>query len=840
MPNTHQSDTLDFSPIDVALPERHDKVKDSDARHKKSKFDEPIRRDDGGPHGQSRMVGDVDAQTRHAIISLLIDEAVRRGHSLRDIAYLLLIARVESGFNPDAASTGSSASGVMQITDVTADDIDQVTSRPAWIQANPRDAQIDISNSSARFNARKNVVAGIIQFERAKAKALAWAQTHDVHGLEARLYQYYHYGLYLNDAREDRVGLNTYTTLIAPLMDKVEAALKTQARFQVQLKQPNGLGFANAMFAAIVPKDAAPKPPAPHSEPQGVTRLFADLWAHLQIRSKHEGSSSQPRTPAVYDHAPIAALKKAHTTATASPSSALPREHASGAGQSGAAHDAPTEATCTSYPLRVQDAQEFEVVFGRTDGQGLTPVFTLSSVGEIQFFVLNDDYPTTAKTPNSDAPTDQAETSNSPKDAEPTSAGTDKPSEAPDVAASQTPTGESTSPPQTGSPTDSPGSAINESVASSSSETQAGGPVAFGSLSSLYAPRTPSLEQAYAAFRKHGKPFDSTLFEYSRSFVCKPPRVFEQVSPKAASVPPKVQIAEVTASITSKETKPKSTPAAQVTTTTTNAQASVTGVAATPWMDIALQERANGVMQVAGTVRASTEGRKLFDEIKTAAEEYAGCQKKISEETRRSAKQRDQALITDLKQKAAEAKRKVDAGMARMVKLEADPSINNPRIIEYLSATRLAGGMHAQHSALDDEISWCASFVSWCLQKAGYKPVATGSDARAEEWSNYGQEAKEGEYGAIVVLQMLKPGAGGARSPSGRHVGFLVSEGQDKFKQNIVKLLGGNQKYEVGGDTTGALQRGSSVRPRVSITSFALGRDANIVARRKPGSGDKK
>ena len=176
----------------------------------------------------------------------------------------------------------------------------------------------------------------------------------------------------------------------------------------------------------------------------------------------------------------------------------------------------------------------------------------------------------------------------------------------------------------------------------------------------------------------------------------------------------------------------------------------------------------------------------------------------------------------------------------RVTKLETNPDINNPRIVEYLSVTRLAAGMHAQHSALDDEISWCASFVSWCLQKAGYKPVATGSDARAEDWVNYGQEASEGEYGAITILQMLIPDAGGARSPSSKHVGFLVSEEQDKSKRKIVKLLGGNQKYEVGGDTTGALQRGTSVRPRVSITSFVLGRDANIIARRKPGSGDKR
>lgn len=824
------SDAIDFKPLDTSLPERHDKVKSGDERHKKSRFDEPIRRDDGGVHGKSRNVGDVDPQTRHAVIGLLIDEAVRRGHSLRDIAYLLLIARLESGFNPDAASARSSASGVMQITDITADDIAQVTAKPAWVQANPRDAQVDVSNSASRFNARKNIVAGIIQFERAKAKSLAWGQSHGASRAEARLYQYYHYGLYLPDAREDRVGLSEYSTHIALMIDKVEAALKTQARFQVQLKQPDGKGYANALFAAIVPKkDMNPSTPATASEQHGVPRLFADLWAQLQSRWSR---GSAPRTPAVYDYSQFAALKKTG----ALPFSAAPQATPSAAGSpqpktaddatskqedSAKAQESSTESACVIYPLRVQDELESDVILGRTDSQGFTPVFTLGRVGEVQFFVLNDDYLSKAQDTSEEA----------------VNPATSKPEE-PDADQEQRSKEEN-------APEVQPSTVKNANgdTSSQTKETPVGGLVASGALGLLYAPRLPSLARASRAFQKQGQPFDSSLFEYSRSFVCKPTKIFAEIAPETKADAPKVQIAEVTASITSKQAKPSSSPIAQVTTSTTNAQAPATGAPLTPWMTIALKERAQGVMQTAGSVRGSAKGRKLFDEIKAASEEFSECRKKISTENHKGSKQRNQALLDELKQTAADAKRRIDEGMGQIIKLESDEAINNPRIVEYISATRAAVGAHAQHQAVDDEINWCASFVSWCMQKSGYKAVAAGSDARAIDWAAYGREAKENEAGAIVVLQMLQASQSGVRTGSGNHIGFLIEEGSINKYENgkpvtvkYLKLLGGNQKYDIEDKSN---KGGKSAFPRVSVTKITIGVDANIVARRFPISEEK-
>jgi uncharacterized protein (TIGR02594 family) len=846
------SDAIDFKPLDTSLPERHDKVKPGDKLHKKSRFDEPIRRDDGTAHGKSRNVGDVDPQTRHAVIGLLIDEAVRRGHSLRDIAYLLLIARLESGFNPDAASARSSASGVMQITDITADDIAQVTAKPAWVRANPRDTQVDVSNSASRFNARKNIVAGIIQFERAKAKSLAWGQNYDATRVEARLYQYYHYGLYLPDAREDRVGLNEYSTHIAPMIDRVESALKTQARFQVQLKQPDGKGYANALFAAIVPKkDTSAGIPATASEQHGVPRLFADLWAQLQARWNR---GSAPRTPAIYDYSQFAALKKA----SAIPGSAAPQATPPAAGgpppktstaetskpaeNTTKAQDSSTESACVTYPLRVQDVLEADVIFGRTDDQGFTPIFTLGSVGEVQFFVLNDDYLNKAQdtskaqggfnSSSPDAYSTSEKAANAAISPSPPEAAS-KPGE-PDADQQQSLSKEESAP-EAQHPTVENASS---DTSSQTMETPVGGLIAFGALGLLYAPRLPSLERASQAFQKQGHPFDSSLFEYSRSFVCKPTKVFEQITPETKADASKVQIAEVTASITSKQAKPSSSPIAQVTTSKTNAQAPATGVPATPWMTIALKERTRGVMQIQGSVRSSAKGRKLFDEIKAASEEFRDCQKKISAENHKSPRQRNQALIGQLKQKVADAKRTIDEGMGQVIKLESDETINNPRIVEYISATRAAVGTHAQHQAVDDEINWCASFVSWCMQKSGYKPVDTGSDARAIDWATYGREAKENEAGAVVVLQMLRASQSGVRTGSGNHIGFLIEEGLASKSENgkivtvkYLKLLGGNQRYDIEDK---ASKGGKSAFPRVSVTKLVIGVDANIIARRLP------
>jgi len=96
---------------------------------------------------------------------------------------------------------------------------------------------------------------------------------------------------------------------------------------------------------------------------------------------------------------------------------------------------------------------------------------------------------------------------------------------------------------------------------------------------------------------------------------------------------------------------------------------------------------------------------------------------------------------------------------------------DKPRIIEYHSTTWL--------DAKEDEIPWCASFVSWALEKAGIRSQRT---PRAKDYLLFGSKLDIPKIGCIVVL---------TRSGGG-HVGFYISS-----TATTVTLLGGNQSDAV-------------------------------------------
>lgn len=97
---------------------------------------------------------------------------------------------------------------------------------------------------------------------------------------------------------------------------------------------------------------------------------------------------------------------------------------------------------------------------------------------------------------------------------------------------------------------------------------------------------------------------------------------------------------------------------------------------------------------------------------------------------------------------------------------------DNPRILEYHSATVL--------SAKRDEIPWCSSFVSWCLEEAG---VRSTKSAWARDYLKWGAKLDIPRIGCIVVLK---------RGENSGHVGFYVAEDHE-----MVVLLGGNQNNAV-------------------------------------------
>jgi len=97
---------------------------------------------------------------------------------------------------------------------------------------------------------------------------------------------------------------------------------------------------------------------------------------------------------------------------------------------------------------------------------------------------------------------------------------------------------------------------------------------------------------------------------------------------------------------------------------------------------------------------------------------------------------------------------------------------DNPRIVEYHSVTTL--------KATDDETPWCSSFVSWVLEKSGYKST---QDAWARSYLNYGTKLDKPKYGCLVIYDR---GAGKG------HVHFYVREDAE-----YIYGIGGNQDNTV-------------------------------------------
>lgn len=101
---------------------------------------------------------------------------------------------------------------------------------------------------------------------------------------------------------------------------------------------------------------------------------------------------------------------------------------------------------------------------------------------------------------------------------------------------------------------------------------------------------------------------------------------------------------------------------------------------------------------------------------------------------------------------------------------------DNKRILEYHATTTL--------QATDDEVSWCSSFVNFCLKQAGIRGT---NSAAARSWLKWGVKLTVPQSGCIVVFWRNKP------SSWEGHVGFYVGEDSD----GDLLILGGNQSDRV-------------------------------------------
>ena len=106
------------------------------------------------------------------------------------------------------------------------------------------------------------------------------------------------------------------------------------------------------------------------------------------------------------------------------------------------------------------------------------------------------------------------------------------------------------------------------------------------------------------------------------------------------------------------------------------------------------------------------------------------------------------------------------------------------RILDYLK-TALNLGKWGRNR---DETAWCAAFVNWCLEQAGYQ----GTDhALARSFIHWGSPCGL-RLGAIVVIRNSRHKDVSTGSRVGYHVGFLIRENRYSYR-----ILGGNQGNSV-------------------------------------------
>lgn len=101
---------------------------------------------------------------------------------------------------------------------------------------------------------------------------------------------------------------------------------------------------------------------------------------------------------------------------------------------------------------------------------------------------------------------------------------------------------------------------------------------------------------------------------------------------------------------------------------------------------------------------------------------------------------------------------------------------HNQRILDWFHR-------NTNYAATSDEDYWCAAFVSYCLEAAGYP---SAHSARARDYETYGVPG-DGSYGDIVVYWR-----GSSPSNGAGHVGFV-----DRVEGNSIYTLGGNQSNAV-------------------------------------------
>jgi len=199
--------------------------------------------------GNSRTIGDADKDVQDAIIDMIITIAVRYGLSYKEISYILLTTKVESGFNPDAAAGTTSAAGLAQ---GTVGFIKDALAQSEGILG----FQLDLRNEEV-FEAEKGCYAVIYSFLLNKSKVME-SYTSDQSEYWEWLYLLHHdgaysLGKYLDGTREKSADGEKWALYITKNLSVVEGLLKnTEVHTKFKLSTGNNTAFKNKNYIAAI------------------------------------------------------------------------------------------------------------------------------------------------------------------------------------------------------------------------------------------------------------------------------------------------------------------------------------------------------------------------------------------------------------------------------------------------------------------------------------------------------------------------------------------------------------------------------------------------------------
>ncbi|MDE9581904.1 LysM peptidoglycan-binding domain-containing protein [Citrobacter braakii] len=199
--------------------------------------------------GNSRTIGDADKDVQDAIIDMIITIAVRYGLSYKEISYILLTTKVESGFNPDAAAGTTSAAGLAQ---GTVGFIEDALTQSEDILG----FQLDLRNEEV-FDAEKGSYAVVYSFLLNKSKVME-SYTSDQSEYWEWLYLLHHdgaysLGKYIAGTRKKSADGKKWALYINKHLSVVEGLLKnTEVNTKFKLSTGNNTAFKNKNYIAAI------------------------------------------------------------------------------------------------------------------------------------------------------------------------------------------------------------------------------------------------------------------------------------------------------------------------------------------------------------------------------------------------------------------------------------------------------------------------------------------------------------------------------------------------------------------------------------------------------------